>query len=139
MAEYKIAVATSDGVFIDRSFGGATEFDIYTVTEDGYELSEIRPVPVDLEEDRGRSEGCGSGHGCGPGCAGGGHSLKVEMLSDVRCLICSKIGFQAQKQFEKRAITTFDVSCGIDDALDKITGYFARVDQHRSLRGWQRS
>lgn len=138
---YKIAVATSDGVNVDQSFGAATVFQIYTVTDSGYQLSgkrEYREVtPVTTEE---CTSGCGSGGGCGcgHGC-GGAVSPKVDMLSDVRCLLCSKIGFQAQKQFEKKAITTFDISCGVTTALDRITGYFARIDRHQSLRGWRQN
>lgn len=142
---YKIAVATSDGVNIDQSFGAASSFEIITVTGESYELTEVREYEPE-ENDFTSADGCGSADACGSGDGCGcGHSCdgaaspKVELLSDVRCLICSKIGFQAQKQFEKKAITTFDISCGIDAALDRITGYFARVDRHQSLRGWRQN
>lgn len=163
---YKIAVATSDGVYVDQSFGAASSFQIYEVTGDGYKLVETREVKAavpdsadektaaassilaaeaaaDSSSGCGTGAGCGSGSGCGSGggCGAGGGcggaaSPKVELLSDVRCLLCSKIGFQAQKQFEKKAITTFDITCEVAVALDRITGYFARVDRHQSLRGW---
>lgn len=178
---YKIAVATSDGVYVDQSFGAASSFQIYEVTGDGYKLVETREVKADRADSSaaqiaadetaasgsaggktaaasstlaaeaaadsssgcGTGAGCGSGSGCGSGggCGAGGGcggaaSPKVELLSDVRCLLCSKIGFQAQKQFEKKAITTFDITCEVAVALNRITGYFARVDRHQSLRGW---
>lgn len=143
---YKIAVATSDGVNVDQSFGAATVFQIYTVTDDGYKLTgkreyrEVAKPEAATESPEECAGGCGSGGGCGcgQGC-GGAVSPKVDMLSDVRCLLCSKIGFQAQKQFEKKAVTTFDISCGITTALDRITGYFARIDRHQSLRGWRQN
>lgn len=143
---YTIAVATSDGVNVDQSFGAATVFQIYTVTDSGYKLTgtreyrEMTKRETAAESPGECASGCGSGGGCGcgQGC-GGAVSPKVDMLSDVRCLLCSRIGFQAQKQFEKKAITTFDISCGITTALDRITGYFARVDRHQSLRGWRQN
>lgn len=165
---YKIAVATSDGIHVDQSFGAASVFDIYTITDDSIELTEQREyepdsvLAADSENNAAISSsfersgyssvedadsiaafggsprnqddhGCGCGHGCG-----GASSPKVEMLSDVRCLVCSKIGFQAQKQFEKKAITIFDISGEIMDVLEKISGYFTRMDRHQSLRGWVR-
>lgn len=135
---YKIAVATSDGVNVDQSFGAATVFQIYTVTDDGYKLTGTREYREVAPGECASGCGSGGGCGCGQGC-GGAVSPKVDMLSDVRCLLCSKIGFQAQKQFEKKAITTFDISCGITAALDRITGYFARIDRHQSLRGWRQN
>lgn len=55
------------------------------------------------------------------------------LLSDCRCVVCKKIGFQAQKQFEKKAISVFDVECEIKEALDKITFYYNKIDRHESL------
>ncbi|MBO4457818.1 MAG: hypothetical protein J5802_08870 [Butyrivibrio sp.] len=76
--------------------------------------------------------GSGSGHG---GCGGSdGAFKKVELIADCRSLVCRKIGFQAQKQLEKRAIAGFDVDCSVDEALSKITAYFDKIDNHISLR-----
>jgi hypothetical protein len=47
------------------------------------------------------------------------------------------VGFNVQKQFEKLAITSFDVDCTIAEAMDKITSYLDKVDNHQSLRGIQ--
>lgn len=139
---YKIAVASADGININLTFGAASELLIYTVEADGtYELTEKRP----LEDPSSRSAcgnadtGCGSKAtgGCAPsaGCSGGAVSGKAEQVSDCRCVLCRKIGFNIRKQLEKRAISSFDVSCQISDALKKIIPYFSRVDNHQSLRG----
>lgn len=61
--------------------------------------------------------------------------VKVEHLSDVRAILATKVGFQAQKQLEKKAISTFDLEADVDEALKKITAYYDRVDRHESLRG----
>lgn len=85
----------------------------------------------------GTVEGCGSGAGggCGSGTGcGGGISAKVELISDCRCIVCKKIGFNIQKQLEKKAISAFDVDCSVEEALSKISYYFSRIDNHQSLR-----
>jgi hypothetical protein len=146
---YKIAIASQDGVNVDLSFGSALAFDIYEVEGTAYKFLEKReyelpegaaPQKADAVGDCGSGEGCGSGGGCGTGggCgSGGGVFPKVELIKDCRCVICKKVGFNVQKQFEKLAITSFDVDCTIAEALDKITSYLDKVDNHQSLRGIQ--
>lgn len=77
----------------------------------------------------GAGQGCGNGHGCG------GMSEKVELVLGCRCVICKKIGFQVVKQLERKGISYFDVSCSVEEALSKVTGYFYKLDNHKSLRG----
>lgn len=144
---YKIAVASSDGENIDRTFGSAEAFLIYEVTDEGYRLVEQREFqPQDnLEEPNCQpTEGCtpsascrdGNGCGNGGGCGGGNNgSAKVELIADCRSVVCKKIGFHIQKQLERKAISAFDVSCSVEEALDKITDYYRRIDRHESLRG----
>lgn len=142
MMAYKIAVASSDGQNIDLTFGGAGEFIIYEVKEDGsYIQTEIRKVldtqASEQDNNCGDKSSCGTGAGCkSHGCGNmGGEIPQVSKLSDCRCIICKKIGFRVQKQLEKKAIVSFDVECGIEEALNKITLYFERLDQHKTLRG----
>lgn len=147
---YKIAIASSDCIQIDETFGSAQVFRIYEVTDENYSRIEDRNVSAAAEtisagaEASGVQQECGSGNGCGSGrchtdtggCGGsGGVSPKVELISDCRCVVCRKIGFHIQKQLERRAITSFDVSCSVEEALKKITLYFRRIDGHQSLRG----
>jgi predicted Fe-Mo cluster-binding NifX family protein len=143
---YKIAVASSDQINIDLNFGGAFEFLIYEVDENGtYHLVEIRSVSqqreasnVDLNCNTGcnlvcKSDGEQSNSG-GCGNAQSEHPT-VLLLTDCRCILCKKVGFHIQKQLEKKAIITFDVVGKIDDSIQKITTYFHRVDHHQTLRG----
>ena len=130
---YKIAVATSDGVNIDRTFGSAEYFTIYEVNEKNFTFAEKRTFQelqeISLEN---CENGCNSG--CGNGCGNGGHSGKVEVIADCRCVVCLKIGFPIRNQLEKLAISVFDVNCSVDEALQKITAYYQRIDNHESLR-----
>ena len=140
---YKIAVGSSDGINVDLKFGEVTKFLIYEVT-DGIRLSEERIVRNDIEtldisENSCNTSGCSSdGSGCsgnGSGCNGASDVIsKVSLISDCRCVVCKKIGFQAQKQFEKKAISVFDVECKIEEALEKITFYYGKIDKHESFR-----
>lgn len=157
---YKIAIASSDEIHINETFGSAKAFHIYEVTDGTYVKAEVRNVEdeseavdeavqpvqtVNKQENCQGSNTCGTNNGCGNGgcgsnagggCSGSeGASRKVELVSDCRCIVCKKIGFHVQKQLERRAITSFDVSCSVEEALTKISSYFQKVDSHQSLRG----
>lgn len=132
---YYIAVGSSDGVHTDLKFGEVSEFIIYLVDGRDYEIYEKRKV--------GNSEDAGCAKkDCSSGCSGQGNRCggsaevegRVSVIEDCRCVVCKKVGFQAQKQFEKRAISVFDIECEISEALDKISAYYDKIDNNRSLR-----
>ena len=132
---YKIAVATSDGVNVDLHFGSTETFTIFTVENRDYEITENRTVPkwevTDVNQSNcytGCNSGCGSGHGCH---GGGGNSLAVELLKDCRAIVCAKIGRNILKQFETRAISTFDIEMPVSEALPKIIEYYYKIDLRR--------
>lgn len=144
---YKIAVASSDGKQVDESFGAAKRFIIYEVTDDIYKRLEERAFREEGTNNNDVSivDGCNSsvscknegscGNGTAGGCGGAGEaSAKVELVSDCRCVVCKKIGFHIQKQLERKAISSFDVTCPVEEALEKISHYFTRMDNHESLR-----
>lgn len=145
---YKIAIASSSGSIIDETFGSAKVFTIYEVIDGEYHKLEERAVdkeeinggatPESVQDECNPQNGCGTGNGCsggaGGGCGGSGEiSAKVELISDCRCIVCKKIGFHVQKQLERKAISFFDVSCAVEEALSKISNYFSSVDNHQSF------
>ena len=139
---YRIAVGSSDGINIDLKFGEVEKFIIYEVDNSEYKKLEIRSVTKAENQTKTEKEECSS-NGCeSGGCSGNGHGCsgpsdvtdRVLLIDDCRCVVCAKIGFQAQKQFERKAISVFDIECKITDALDKITAYYEKVDGHKSLR-----
>lgn len=143
---YKIAISSSDEEHIDKTFGSTSEFIIYEVTDGKYRKLEKRTFHQEQNDNTKKpapagcnpAEGCAVGNGCGNGggCGGQGEmSAKVDLLSDCRCVVCTKIGFNIQKLLERKAISAFDVSCSVEEALAKITYYFSRIDNHESLRG----
>ena len=135
---YKIAVATSNELYVDLHFGAAKFFSIYEVQDNGeFSFLEKRDYDESREGESidgkpAKTAGChGSGSGCGQGGCSGGASAKVELISDVRAVIAEKIGFNVTKQLEKKAISSFDVDCSVQEALEKITKYFYSVDNHQ--------
>ena len=148
---YRIAVATSDGLNIDLHFGSAQQFEIYLVEGLDFHKIETRAVPVSQEQQytyvRNVEAGCGSGcgsaegsgcntgcnSGCGSrnGCSGGEKSESVELLSDCRSVVCKKIGRNILKQFERKAISVFDIELPIKEALSKIVSYYYKIDERK--------
>lgn len=142
---YKIAAASSDGLQIDETFGSAKRFIIYEVTNGIYRRLEERIFHEERTDNNlsivnncNLSVSCKNESRCGSstsgGCGAGEASAKVELISDCRCVVCKKIGFHIQKQLERKAISAFDVSCSVKEALEKISHYFTRMDNHESLR-----
>ena len=131
---YKIAVATSDGINVDLHFGSTEVFFIYQAEGEKFDFLESRRV-IDTANAQKTSCNCGEGggNGCGNGggnnaCGGGEKSETVELLSDCRAVVCAKIGRNVLKQLELRAISTFDVSIPVKEALEKIVTYYNKVD-----------
>lgn len=137
---YYIAIGSSDGKRTDLKFGEVSEFSIYLVEGRDYEFYEKRPVGDVFEKKEEKKDTCDTK--CSSGCSGGGHgcggseevSAKVDAIADCRCVVCKKVGFQAQKQFEKKAISVFDIECDITEAIDKISAYYDKIDNNRSLK-----
>jgi hypothetical protein len=133
---YKIAIASSDERTIDLKFGSATAFLIYEVRDDGtWERLERRIVSAGMKAEAPSS--CGEKGEClGGGChSSGPANPRVDLIADCRCLLCKKTGDPIQKQLDKKAISSFDITGEIEEALHKIVQYFYRVDHHHSLRG----
>ena len=146
---YNIAFGSSNGINVDLKFGETDKFYIYRVDGQDLQFLEIRhvnpsdpsakaPAPASEASSCGNGGSCGNVSGCGgngQGCGGGTEVLgKVALIEDCRAVVCRKIGFQAQKQFEKKAISVFDIEVSVEDALDKISSYYYKIDNRQSLR-----
>ena len=140
---YKIAVGSLDGTNVDLKFGEAESFRIYEVNGTESTFLEFRSITGKESPAGASSAECGLAAGCGSGsCSGNGGGCggpsevvdRVSKISDCRCLVCKKVGFQAQKQLERKAIAVFDVDCEVAEALSKITVYYDKLDHNQSLR-----
>lgn len=125
---YNIAVASTDGINIDKHFGASDSFFIIKVNDDGtYENLEERVVKKGQNNCTSASSGESSvGHSCG------GHSdpaiqKKIEVISDCRCLLCSKCGPGSEKQLGQNNISAFEINLKIEEALKRIIKYYKKV------------
>lgn len=96
-----IAVATMEGVLINRHLGEATEFYIYGESDSGYELREVRVAPR----------------------PGGGdsrwHAL-AKILHDCRTVLVSGVGEKPYNILRKAGIMVLETGGLIDEALRLI-------------------
>lgn len=100
---YKVAVASSDGKFVNQHFGKAQKFLIVEIEEDGqYQFLELRETA--------------------PRC-GGSVDLKektLDLISDCQMVLVSQIGPGAAKKLINRGIKPLILPLLIDDALKEI-------------------
>lgn len=152
----KVAIASSDGLNIDLHFGQAKSFLIYELKGSKFELTEKREVPpqsdtpvVSTGSTTGTSDcnpavsvgcetggfGCGSGGGCGGsggGCGGaasGPLAPAVELLLDCRSVVAAQIGQGMGRQFQRNAISVFDIELPIEEALNKLAAYYLKFGE----------
>lgn len=119
--EYKIAVATSDGVNIDLHFGQTEIFTIYQVYRDGsYAQLEKRKVGETNQD-----TSCDTGKKSCGGCSGHRKNERVAMIADCRCVLCARCGAGTETELGKRKITSFVIEKRTDEALEKIIQYYS--------------
>ena len=146
----KVAIASSDGLNIDLHFGQAKSFLIYELKDGKFELTQKREVPVSEANEStspgepasqdfgsgcgGAGFGCGSGggfgcSGSGGGCGGGASdplAPAVELLLDCRAVVAAQIGQGMGRQFQRNAISVFDIELPIEEALNKLAAYYLK-------------
>jgi predicted Fe-Mo cluster-binding NifX family protein len=107
----KIAVASQNQVMVHQHFGHATQFLIYEVSEDGCQLTEIRPnTPAcgtaSPEEDSGHSEDYMQ------------HS--VDLVSDCQAVVVARIGPAAVEKLSYKGVRAVVIPDFIDSALQRL-------------------
>ncbi len=108
----RVAVASSDGKFINQHFGHAEQFLIFDIDDEGnYEYLELR-----------KNE---------PTCSGGNHtagSMKnaVGVLDGVKVVLVAQIGPGASQNLLINGIQSFSVPSYIDEALEKLGASYAK-------------
>ena len=143
----KVAIASSDSLNVDLHFGQAKSFLIYELKDSKFVLTEKRELPLSENESTspeapspqdfgggcgGAGFGCGSGGGCGGsggGCGGGASgplAPAVELLLDCRAVVAAQIGQGMGRQFQRNAISVFDIELPIEEALNKLAAYYLK-------------
>lgn len=126
----KIAVASSDGKNVDTHFGHAERFLIYRLEDGKFVFDEERKAVKATGGQNSSSGNCGSGcgggnRGQGSNCDGSGiESPNIAILSDCDGIVAAKFGWQIIRQFERKAVSIFDIECPVDFALEKLALYY---------------
>lgn len=118
---YRIAVATSDGRYVDSHYGHTSEFLIGTVEEDG-SFEEIGWRSVTAV--------------CGDGDCGLSHEDRMDrtarQLRDVAYVLCVRIGPPAASSLQKYGIRAASVSGPVGEAVKLLNRY---VKEQRKEEG----
>lgn len=109
---YRIAVGSSDGVYIDEHFATALQFFIYEVKGDNYEFIEKRNNEELCE--------CSRYHE-------NRFAPLVEKIKDCRAILVGKIGPGAAAVLQENGIDSYNISESIDVALDKLVKYYGKL------------
>lgn len=105
---YKIAVGSSDGVYIDEHFATALQFLIYEVNGYNYEFTEKR-INEELCE-------CSRYHE-------NKFAPLIEKIKDCEVLLVGRIGPGAAEVLKGQGIDAYSVTESIDVALEKLIKY----------------
>ncbi len=106
--EYKIAVATSDGIVVNTHFGRAKDFYIYHIDEEQMHFLEKRSVT--------------------PVCEGGNHDneklkANLEKLWDCKYLLVSRIGSGAADMAKCFGIESYEIPGIIEESVEQLIKY----------------
>jgi predicted Fe-Mo cluster-binding NifX family protein len=113
----KIAIASSNGIYVNLHFSKAGRFMIYEIKKGIPKLLEIRENKI-----------TGNHDGCGPEIK----SLldKVaELVEDCNIIVCYKIGGCGRDQFARKNIKVIESQELISDVLSKIANVGANKDK----------
>ena len=106
--QYKIAVASSDGIVVNNHFGRASEFYIYQINDKKIQFIEKRNVI--------------------PVCDRGNHDdnrLKENLLTfkDCKYLLVSRIGEGAVSMARQVGIECYEIPGVIEDSINQLIKY----------------
>lgn len=117
---YKVAVASSDGKVINQHFGRCRQFLIFEIHDNGtWSFAGLRENT--------------------PPCRQGDHNeydmkKTVDLVSDCRNVLVSRIGAGAEQALADRGITAYAVPDYIENALDKLIIHNRRQSGRQNLQ-----
>lgn len=100
----KIAVASSDGRFIDLHFGDANRFLIFKIANgEGvfHELREKITMPINNHQER--------------------WVASIDLINDCKVVICNKIGNEPMVELRKLGIKSIQIDCKVKEAVKKCS------------------
>ena len=113
----RVAVASSDGKFINQHFGHAKQFLVFDLNDQGkFEFLELREnVPT---------------------CSGGNHTSDamedtLDLIKDTNIVLISQIGPGASQFLLSNGIQPFMIPSYIDEALEKLAIRLAKLEEEK--------
>ncbi|HWQ72404.1 MAG TPA: NifB/NifX family molybdenum-iron cluster-binding protein [Desulfitobacteriaceae bacterium] len=111
---YKVAVASTDGKFVNEHFGRATQFLIFEVDQGQFRFRELVKT--------------------GPYCNQGEHDdhklrTVTEILQGCRAVLVSQIGNAAAEVLKEQGIVPFEIRDFIEDAIPKLITYYDKFQE----------
>lgn len=105
--DYRIAVASSDGIVVNQHFGHADRFHTIEIDTDTNKYQYVGTKEVECV------------------CQGRSHSESsfdrvCGALSDVQAVLVAKIGEEASQQLERRGLTVYEAPFPIEPLMKKI-------------------
>ena len=103
---YKVALASSDGIVVNRHFGRSEKFQIY-------EINEVHEAKFIEEREN------------TPSCQEFEHSeealLKtIEVIKDCRIVFVSRIGVGAYDELRRHGIEAFEMAREVNEIIEKL-------------------
>jgi hypothetical protein len=133
--DYLLAIAADDKNLQLKNFNETECF--YILKVQGGKVETIGKRSVNSASCEIQEERCsGSGRGCSLGTNGKGKrdtSLRIQLISDCRGVLCREISSFAKRQLSRKAISFFDVNKDGKEALEKIIVYFEKIDYHEHM------
>jgi predicted Fe-Mo cluster-binding NifX family protein len=114
----KLALASTDGKFVDQHFGRAEKFQIVEIEDDGYSFIESREL-----------ETVGRGYGTDK------FDRILEATQDCAGIFVSQIGMRAASYMLRKGKRVFESSGSIEDVIKKVidVGLFSRAETRKGL------
>ncbi|AXV37845.1 MAG: nitrogen fixation protein [Methanobacteriaceae archaeon] len=100
----KIAVASTEGKFVDSHFGDTNRFLIFKIEEGEVEFHEIREkTPLQLNDHQER------------------WLSSIDLINDCKAVLCRKIGNEPSIELRKLGIKPIQLDCEVKEAVKECS------------------
>ena len=105
MMSYRVAVASTDGKYVNEHFGRAKQFLVFEIDTGGYQFVELRQ----------NTPSCGY-----EGADESGHARTIDLLADCKAVLVARIGPGAEAVLQAHGLKAYALPDFIDEALWKL-------------------
>ncbi|HBF37208.1 MAG TPA: dinitrogenase iron-molybdenum cofactor biosynthesis protein [Firmicutes bacterium] len=105
---YRVAVASTDGKYVNEHFGRAQQFLIFELSENGHQFIELRKNQPSCHVEQSDESG---------------HLQTVNLLADCKGVLVARIGPAAEQYLLEHGIKAFIIPDFIDEALQKVKNH----------------